>query len=172
MKEAEAAGVSVALDGTNLRVSAKRKPPAPILDDLRKHKAEIITLLAHGSDSWSPEDWRTFYDERAAIAQYDGCQTREQAERAGFKYCIVEWLDRHPQSSDPGRCAWCGQPDTGHAVVPFGTENQGHTWLHPSCWEVWHRDRREKAQRALAAMGLVTPPACPQEIESLSAAEK
>ena len=58
---------------------------------------------------------------------------RDTAARA-FDCCIVEWLNRHPQHSDPGRCAWCGKPDRhGHAVVPFGTKNYGPTWLHPEC---------------------------------------
>ena len=158
LKSAQAAGISVALDGTDPLVSAKGKPPKPILEGLREYKAQIVTVLARGSDSWSREDWQAFFDERAAIVEFDGQQPREQAEATAYECCIVEWLRRHPKPSNPDSCAWCGKPDNGHSVVPFGTEDHDHTWLHPDCWQEWHRDRREKAQRALAALGLVTPP--------------
>jgi hypothetical protein len=53
---------------------------------------------------------------------------------------IVEWLDAHPEASDPGRCAWCGQAEkAGSVIVPFGTQN--HTWLHADCWGPWYQSR-------------------------------
>ncbi len=61
----------------------------------------------------------------------------------------------------PGRCARCEKPDRdGHVVVPFATESHAHTWLHPECRSDWRQDQRERAQQALAAMGLDAPPIC------------
>ena len=154
LKSAEAAGVKIALDGTDLKVTAKQKPPAPILDGLRKHKAEIVSLLTHGQDDWSPEDYQAFYDERAGIAEYDGRQTRGQAEAAAYEFCVTEWLNRHPEPSQPDCCAWCAKPGTECSIVPFLAGNGGHTWLHPECWEDWHQDRRSKAQQALGHLGI------------------
>ncbi len=107
------------------------------------------------------EDWRAFFDEPAGGAEFDAGHTRAKAEAIAFECCIVEWLNRHPEPSDPGRCAWCEIPDQdGPAVVPFGTESYGHTWLHPECWNNWIRRRREKAQQALTVIGLEAPPKC------------
>ena len=111
------------------------------------------------AEEWDAEDWRVYFEERAGIAEFDGEQTRADAEAVAFERCIVEWLNRHLEHSDPDRCAWCEKPDRDtHAVVPFGTENHGHTWVHPECWNDWHRNRLEKARQALAAMGLKNPP--------------
>ena len=77
-----------------------------------------------------------------------------QAKRDLLEYLaeqsVVEWLDRHPSPSTPGRCAFCGEPETAAAVVlPFGVEPGSHTWLHAGCWQPWHLQRRSIAQAAL-----------------------
>jgi hypothetical protein len=71
--------------------------------------------------------------------------------------CIVKWLNQHPAPSAPGRCAWCGRPESPSAVVlPFGTEPGTHAWLHAECWPAWHQSRRRGAAMALRTMG-ITP---------------
>ena len=62
-----------------------------------------------GEDGWSGEDWRAFFDERAGIAEFSGGVSRKEAEAHAFACCVVEWLNRHPAPSPPGRCAWCGE---------------------------------------------------------------
>ena len=158
LKTAQAIGIMIGLDGDDLVLEASTPPPAAVLDALSRHKAGIVALLRPPNDGWIAEDWQVFFDERAGIAEFDGKLPRPEAEARAFECCIVEWLNRHPQHSDPGRCAWCGQPDRhGHAVVPFGTENHGHIWLHPECWNDWSQDQKETALQALAAMGLNMP---------------
>ncbi len=156
LKAARNVGVRVTVDGGDLVLDAEVPPPEPILDVLRRLKPEIVALLATDADDWSAEDWQAFFEERAGIAEFDGGQTRADAEAIAFECCVVEWLNRHLEDSDPGRCAWCGRPDPdGHAVVPFGTESHGHIWLHPECWNDWSQDQRQKAQEALAPIGLI-----------------
>jgi hypothetical protein len=59
---------------------------------------------------------------------------------------IVRWLDEHPEPSEPGRCAYCGETETrARPVVPFGT----HTWLHSGCWRAWRGQRRFRAVMAV-----------------------
>ena len=41
-------------------------------------------LLRTGRDSWSGEDWRAFFDERAGIAEFDGGLPRLEAEARAF----------------------------------------------------------------------------------------
>lgn len=161
IRVAEASGIRLRAEGTDLVLDADLEPPVDVVNAIRRHKAEIIELLAPPGDRWTAEDWRAFYDERAGIAEYDSGQPQADAEAFAFESCIVEWLDRHPERSDSGRCAWCERPDRdGHAVVPFGTQSHSHTWLHPECWNDWRQNRRERAQQALAAMGLDAPPKC------------
>ena len=149
-------GVHIGVSGADLILDADREPTPRVLEAIRRHKAGIVALLTAAEDDWTAEDWRVFHDERAGIAEFDGGQTRAEAEALAFECCIVEWLNRHPQHSDPGHCARCGKPDPDeHAVVPFGTESRGHTWLHPECWNDWSQDQRQKAQEALASMGLI-----------------
>ncbi len=159
LRLAEENGVRLGVAGADLILDADREPAPRVLEAIQRHKVGIVALLTAAKGDWTAEDWRVFYDERAGIAEFDGGQTRADAEALAFERCIVEWLNRHLEHFDPDRCAWCGKPDPdGHVVVPFGTENHGHAWLHPECWNDWHRNRREKARQALAAMGLKNPP--------------
>ena len=152
-------GIRLGVEGADLILDADREPARPVLEALRRHKAGIVALLATEKGDWTAEDWLAFFNERAGIAEFDAKQTRTDAEALAFESCLVEWLDRHPERSDSGRCAWCDKPDRdGHTVVPFGTESHGHTWLHPECWNDWRQDRRERGQQSLVAMGLEAPP--------------
>lgn len=110
-----------------------------------------MTLLRPATNGWSAGDWQVLFDERAGIAEFDGGLTRADAEAQAFESCIVEWLNRNPQRSDPDCCSWCGKPNQdGHAVVPFGGERYGYTWLHPECWKNWSEHRRRLAAVELA----------------------
>ena len=117
----------------------------------------IIALLKAAKGDWTAEDWRAFFDERAGIAEFDGEQTRVDAEALAFECCIVEWLNQNSSPSDPDHCAWCGQSeeDSDCVIVPFGTKSHGHTWLHHHCWKDWSGQRRAEAEQALTAMGFV-----------------
>ncbi len=148
-------GVRLGVAGADLVLDADREPAPQVLEAIRRHKAGIVALLTASEGDWTAEDWRVFYDKRAGIAEFDGGQTRADTVVLAFECCIVEWLNRHPRHSDNGRCAWCGKPDPdGHAVVPFGAEGHGHTWLHPECWNDWSQDRRKRAHQALDHHGI------------------
>lgn len=130
------------------------------IPEIRRSKPAIVLLLRPGVDRWSAEDWQTFFHERAGIAEYDGGQSRAEAEAVAFEHCVAEWINRNPEPSDPDRCAWCGKPDQDeHTVVPFGTADHGHAWLHPECWQEWHERRREQARKFLMKIGVQVPSA-------------
>ena len=59
-------------------------------------------------DGWSPVDWRVFFHERAAIAEFDGGLPRAEAEERAYACCVVEWLNQNPTTSTSGRCLACG----------------------------------------------------------------
>jgi hypothetical protein len=155
LKAARAAGIRLEVDGDDLVLEASAPPPPAMLDLLSRNKAGIVTLLRRGGDSWSVEDWRTFFDERTRIAEFDGGLPRLQAEARAFACCVVEWLNRNPVSSPPGRCLGCGGTDHAHdPLLPYGIELTGHAWLHSRCWSPWYADRKAQAIAALAAMGI------------------
>ncbi|MGM4875784.1 hypothetical protein AB7645_31665 [Bradyrhizobium sp. 956_D2_N1_5] len=146
LKTARAAGVELAVDGDDLVLSAAAAPTDTVLSELSRYKAEIVALLRPGRDNWSGTDWWAFFDERAGIAEFDGGQQRAAAEVRAFECCVVEWLNRNPVSSPPGRCLHCGGSEgTLDELVPFGTEPAGHVWLHSRCWAGWHVDRKVMA---------------------------
>jgi hypothetical protein len=111
-------------------------------------------MLRNGRDGWSAEDWRLYFGERAAVAEFDGGLPRNEAEAQAFECCIVEWLDRNPAPSAPGHCAWCGGSESHAPAVPFGTEPRTNTWLHRQCWAEWKKMRRSQATEALIRMGI------------------
>src|SRR6516165_6942831 len=154
LKAARAVGIHLEVEGDDLLLEASAPPPTAILEVLSQHKAEIVAVLRPGRDGWSAEDWRSFFEERAAITEFDGGLSRTEAEAHALACCIVEWLNRNPTPSAPGRCGWCGQADA--AVLPYGTEPGTHTWLHAECWPAWQEVRRSQATEALMRMGVGT----------------
>ncbi|MGY8663134.1 hypothetical protein Q3C01_12290 [Bradyrhizobium sp. UFLA05-109] len=150
---ARAAGVKLALDGDDLVASAAAAPPDAVINALSRHKAEIVDLLRPGPDSWSIADWSVFFDERAGVAEFDGGLSRSSAEARAFECCVVEWLNRSPIRSSPGRCVACGSSeDSLDKVLPYGTDPAGHAWLHSRCWEAWHANRKAKAIAFLSSI--------------------
>jgi hypothetical protein len=150
LKTARATGIRVRVDGDDLELEAPAPPPPAVLDLLAVHKADILRLLRAGNGGWSAEDWQVFFDERAAIAEFDGGLSRPEAEARAFACCVTEWLNRNPTPSVPGRCVACGggeQP--GDPLLPFGTDTRGHAWLHRACWPAWCRAREAEAIAAL-----------------------
>jgi hypothetical protein len=155
LKSARAVGIRVRADGDDLELEAAAPPPSDVLDLLLRHKADILRLLRQADDGWSPNDWQVFFDERAAIAEYDGGLPRDKAERRAFACCVTEWLNRNPTPSMPSRCLGCGGGEgPSDPLLPFGTDTSGHAWLHRTCWPAWHRARETEAIAALTSMGI------------------
>ena len=103
LKAARAVGIHLEVDGDDLVLEASAPPPSAIVEVLSQHKAEIVAVLRPGRDGWSAEDWQAFFDERAGIMEFDGRLSRTEAEAQALASCIVEWLNRNPTPSAPGR---------------------------------------------------------------------
>jgi hypothetical protein len=154
--EARAAGVELGLDGDALALEASAPPPPAVIESLSRHKVEIIALLRPADDGWSTLDWLTLFGERVRMAMDHGL-TENEAEARAFACCVVEWLNRNAVRSPPGRCLGCGQAAHSHdPLLPFGTENSGHAWLHGRCWSTWHAGRKADAVSALTKLGITT----------------
>ena len=155
LKAARSAGIRLAIDGDALVLDADTAPPMRVFEAVSRYKAGMMALLRRGRDGWSGEDWQAYFEERAAIAEFEGGLSRQQAEASALDCCIAEWLNRNPAPSSPRHCLHCGQPgEKNDQLLPFGTESSGHAWLHSGCWPFWYEARREEAMAALAAFGL------------------
>ena len=91
---AQAAGVQIDVDGADLVLAAAAPPPPVLLRILARDKAEILRLLRPANDIWSAADWQALFDERAAIAEFDGGLPRKEAEVQALAHCAMEWLER------------------------------------------------------------------------------
>jgi hypothetical protein len=47
-----------------------------------------------------------------------------------------------------GYCAQCGAPEGPSPLLPIGTADDGHTWVHDRCYPAWLADRRSGGRRA------------------------
>ncbi len=156
IRAARAAGITVIADGEELVLEAAAEPPSHVIEDLRRHKQELLKLVALSNfDEWSRADWRAFFDERAGIAEFDGGLPRDQAEAHAFECCVVEWLNRNLIPTAPDSCLGCGEPERDqHILLPFGTQKTGHVWLHSRCWHAWQASRKAEAEGALSIIGI------------------
>jgi hypothetical protein len=160
LRLAQAANVSVTLDGNDLFLEARCPPPPELLEMISRYKGDVIALLRAGPDEWTVADWKAFFDERAGIAEHDGGLPRREAEALAFEHCVEEWLRRHPVRSSPAVCLGCGGIENERGiVVPFGTETSGHAWLHSDCWPAWYHERTAEAVAVLGTMGIMAPDA-------------
>ena len=108
-------------------------------------------------ERWSAADWLAYFDERAAIAEFDGKLDRPAAEALSYKACLAEWLDRNPAASSPeAGCAVCGTMDRrGDDLLPVGLGG-GEVWLHVECSAAWRAARIAEAIAGLAALGIAS----------------
>ncbi len=102
LRTARAAGLELEVVGDDLLLAASAPPSASILEMLSRHKAAVVALLRPGGDGWSAENWWSFFDETANIAERKGRLTRVQAEQRAFACCEVKWLNRNFVCSPPG----------------------------------------------------------------------
>ena len=155
---ARAAGVDVRLDGINLAVSAASEPPIDVIDLLRRYKLSIVAVL-QPIQPWDATDWRAYFDERAAVAEFDHGLPRPEAEARAFEFCVSEWLRQHAVYSVSDRCLRCGDADRrDHPLLPIGIAGAGQAWLHIECSATWSAVRKVEAVAAMGAMGIVAAP--------------
>jgi hypothetical protein len=110
LKAARTFGIIVEAHGDDLMLAAAAAPPAAVINDLKRHKSDIVAILRPADRGPSAEDWLTLFDKRAGMLEFDGGQPRELAELQAIGSCVLdtamaetssEVLDRFSLSS-PG----------------------------------------------------------------------
>lgn len=80
LRTARRNGLDVRLSHGGLRLVARLEPAQRIIDELIAHKPAIIELLTPDASGWTGEDYETFYEERAAILEYEHDVPHPEAE--------------------------------------------------------------------------------------------
>lgn len=97
------------------------------------------------------EDWRSFYEERAAILEFDGGLSREQAERLAYGAAVVGVENAmgtdHPQDT----CAACASPLPPSSGLSLADRA---VVCNAKCHGDHRRQQRELAERKLAGWGI------------------
>jgi hypothetical protein len=121
--------------------------PAALVNRVREAKVDLLAALAPCTDCVEVSG--------GTEKECGGNPPLYESKNRTFEARIVEWLDQHPAPTTPGRCGWCGSPESpGAVVLPFGVEPGKHAWLHAECWPIWYRARTREAITTLTAMGL------------------
>ena len=96
-------GIEVLLAHGGLRLVARLEPAQQIIDALIAHKPAIIALLTPDASGWTGEDYEMFYEERAAILEYEHGVPRHEAEARAREQMTAERnlrLASCPRSAD------------------------------------------------------------------------
>ncbi len=117
-------------------------------------------LLGCDSD-WDEEDYRAYFEERAAVYEIDGGLLQYEAECLAFRDTVQQWLALHPAPAREAArgCAHCREDEhLRNPLLPL-LARSGHVWVHDGCWSAWIALRHEQARQALQGMGIGPPPA-------------
>ena len=99
LREIRGYEIAIQASGDQLIVEG---PAAALSDDvvarLQAAKPDLLMLLGHQSRShaWDAEDWLAYFDERAAIREWDGGLCRDDAEHHAFEDTATQWLRLNP----------------------------------------------------------------------------
>jgi hypothetical protein len=161
LNAARAAGLCLAVDGDELVLESSGAPPSAVLDLIRAHKPEIIaaitaTKVASAASADYVADWRDWYEERAAIRQFDGGYTRDEAECLAWSEAEDRWHRARGDRVPCDLCAGCRRPIGSAEALDLIDGNRVH-FGELDCL-IRHGDRlRAVAARALMALGLRPP---------------
>lgn len=159
LRELRRLGVTIEAQGTQLILDG---PIEALTDEainqLRAAKSQLLQLLdpIAGCSRWNPEEWQAYFDERAAIQEFDGGHSPKEAERLALEDTITQWLRLAPppvpNSSDA--CIHCGRSEQpGNSLFSL-LVGGNHLHVHDWCWTAWIGARRNNAREALSNIGI------------------
>ena len=125
-----------------------------------KVRPSIVSSKSHkpAPADWNSADWFAYFDERAAVAEYERGVPRKETEAIAFEACVTQWLNSNPPMQEaPDCCIHCGELMLESDLIPVLTGDGGHIWMHDHCHAAWMRRRQAAAAFALKHMGIVPP---------------
>jgi hypothetical protein len=165
IRTAHEAGLTIKAEGGTLIVRGP-KSAAPVVRQLANVKAEVLVALARCEQMRDPAtppsiaSWRDRFAARIAHWSLDGQRPWQRAERLAFGEMILDWHRLHGASSEPGRCAGCGDEianDIGFEVDGNGTRVHFDGDRRDDCIIAYGQKWRGAAIAGLRALG-VNPP--------------
>lgn len=90
LRTARQHGVEVIRAQDDLALHARMEPPTWVWRALYGHKAAIIELLRPDASGWTGEDYHLYFEERAAILEYEHGLPRREAEIRAREQCEAE----------------------------------------------------------------------------------
>jgi hypothetical protein len=127
-----------------------------------KHEqvAQVPQVLASVEPRISDSYYMDFFEERAAIAEFDGCQSREKAEAIVYQDTVYEWIYNNPPAGYKiEKCAYCneafdfsvgGYLAWGNVYCCHNGDNDDH--LKP-----YMESRTKEAKQYLKSIGIKQP---------------
>jgi hypothetical protein len=114
-------------------------------------------ILSVDVAGWEAEYWNDIYHERAAMREYDGRYTRDEAEVLAWGEIENRWHLKYGERVPRDLCAGCRRPIGGTDVLDLIDGNRVHITASQDCL-MRHGNRwRRNATRALLALGLRPP---------------
>lgn len=89
LRVARCAGLRLEIEDDDLVIQSASRPAAELLQLVAAHKAGILALLRCAAGPWTSAEWLTFFQERAAIAEFDGGLSRADAEQVAMAEVVA-----------------------------------------------------------------------------------
>lgn len=116
------------------------------------------SLTAHNTQSFPVSDWREWYQERAAIRQYEAGYRRDIAERLAYCEVIEAWCEANTAIRNRLHCAGCHKLAVGEMLdLPDGARVHWGPVQKFDCLIAYGTRRKERAVSALTTFGIVPP---------------
>jgi hypothetical protein len=113
-----------------------------------------VDSLPATAQPWDAEDWRIYFQERAAIREYDANVSREIAERRAWRETANRWWFELGTRFPANVCAGCERPVSTSDGIPLLYDQRVHD---ADCVIRFGRRWISEAAVALAAMGIPAP---------------
>jgi hypothetical protein len=120
IERAAASGVQLTLSSSG-RISVKgRQSDIDLwLPEISQNKNAVLKSLRAVDGRWSAEDWQAFFDERAAIAEFDGGLPRAKAEMSAYDQCVTKYMALNPPADLGGNNCRPGHEHDGLTTAHF-----------------------------------------------------
>jgi hypothetical protein len=155
IRAVEERGGSFKVEAGRVRVEAPEPLPDVLLSELRAKRDDLASALSLHRP-WDAEDWRAYFEERMAIAVFDGGISELDAKTQALRDAATHWQAMNPLPADPlGQlCAACGGA-LGTYALPLLARG-GHIFVHDGrCHRALLDRRKSEAIVVLKSYGIL-----------------